>query len=847
MNWDKQSKKILGKPPTKQELDAQAKAEREEAAKARQDDKLTKVLGADLVKQLKDRYDQSAQQRTEMRKSIHQNILWAPHPGPQTDFLASPEYEVLFCGGRGPLAYGTTVVTPTGSVNIEDIVVGDVVCTPDGKTAIVIDIPFDGVAPCATLTFSDGRTVTSTIDHRWYGRTRKGKSGYQRKDRVVLTHEFKNGGQVPLATPVHHADQPVLLDPYMLGLLLGDGHMNTHISLTSWDPCIIEYCTALYPDATKYREGKEVRWIHQSRKDLREILLHYNLLGKLSNTKFIPHQYLFNSVDVRLAILQGLLDTDGSAGIGSAEFTTVSPQLAKDVQQLVWSLGGRATCSTKVGRYGDIDCQVAYRLHITLTTFCPFRLRRKAEIYTTYKEHNRKDYLTVVDYSDAGVLPSRCITVDHKDHQILVNDYVVTKNSGKSDCLLVDPLRFVTNPNFHGLMIRKTMPALREIISRAKKLYRDVYPGTVWKEQEKLFVFPSGATMEFGYFDHIDDYDRYHGRQFCWVGIDEISQYSSREYYDKIKSVARNTDPSLPVRVRATTNPSGPGRIWIKEYFIDISESGVPVVFKVQTPLGNIEVSRKYIKSTIFDNPTLLENDPQYIAYLAGLPEVQRRQWLEGDFEASDGLAFDEFHKNIHVVEPFDVPSNWVKFRAIDWGYRAKAVCLWFAISPEGELFVYREYTVSGMDADVFARNVLDLEKYEYISYGVIDGAVGNNGGSSGPTIEEDMIKEGLVNMWADKRKNSRVHGKMLIHKYLRVDPLTNEPRLRIVNTCKQLIKELGSLLVDSRNPEDVDTKMEDHAYDALRYGLMSRPDPYLGSYNNLEMNQLVLDSKFGY
>lgn len=816
----------------------------------------------DLVEELKKRNTLQKEYRKAVEKEVKQTILFQPHPGPQTDFLASTEYEVGFFGGRSPLAYGEKVITPTGAVPVEKIKIGDVVCTPDGGTATVVNIPYDGVAPCATITFSDGRTVTSTIDHTWTGRTRKGKTGYQRRNRVVKTEEFKNGGQVPLATPVYHKPQNVLLDPYFMGIMLGDGCVSNAITLTSWDEDIINYAVNLYPNYNFIgKEYKEIRFTYASRKELKTIFTHYNLYGCVSNSKHIPKEYLYNSVEVRLALLQGLMDTDGYAD-GSkackAEYTTVSKALAKDVQQLVWSLGGRATLSTKVGSYTKnnqkVMCQKVYRLYITLQSIVPFRLPRKADRYTKVQAHLRKNYLTVTGYKEVGELQARCITIDNPKHEILTTNYVVTKNSGKSICLLVDPLRFVDNPTFKGLLLRKTMPALREIISRAKQLYPKVKPGTKWKEAEKIFEFPSGATIEFGYYDHIDDYDRYHGREFAWLGIDEITQWATQEYYDRIKSVVRSTDPLLDPRIRATCNPSGPGRGWVKEYFgiePNIKTKSIRTEYEV---LGQIHsISRKYIISTVFDNPSTVENDPQYIAFLQSLPPSQRKQWLDGDFEAVDGLAFEEFTIQTHVIDPFPVPSGWLKVRAIDWGFRGKAVCLWAAFNKEGQAFLYRELVTSKVHSDTFAKMVLELEEGEYVSYGVIDGQAGVQSGINGPTVEEDFIKNGLVNQHADKKAGSRMHSKQLLHKYLRLDPETGEPMLKIFSTCRQIIKELGSLMVDPHNSEDIDQRQDDDAYDTLRYLLSSRPDPeYTGdiftdSNRYKQSMPIIVNTKYGY
>ena len=426
------------------------------------------------------------------------------------------------------------------------------------------------------------------------------------------------------------------------------------------------------------------------------------------------------------------------------------------------------------------------------------------------------------------------------------------RGSGKSDCLIIDPLRYCENKNFRGLLIRRTMPELRELISRAKDLYPQAYPGCKWREQEKMFAFPSGARIEFGYCDHEDDLERYKGQQYTWLGIDEITQFPSADIIDKLKGSLRSPDKTLPIHVRATTNPNGAGRGWVKERFVDLAPSGQRIIIKVQTPLGEMQTTRKWFNSKLSDNPTLTEANPQYMAFLASLPEILRRQWLDGDWLAAEGLAFSEFKEDDHIVAPFEIPSNWMKFRACDWGFTTMAVCLWIAVDYDNNYWVYRELKTGGgkVYADTFAQTVLALESKEKVRYGVIDGSVADERGSTGPSIEEQMRNEGCHWRHADKSKGSRVAGKMVIHKLLRKDPITGKPRLRIFNNCRQLIKELGTLQLDDHNPEDVDTDMEDHAYDALRYGVNSRPEFNKVSdiWNTRENRpQEIVDSTFGY
>jgi PBSX family phage terminase large subunit len=427
------------------------------------------------------------------------------------------------------------------------------------------------------------------------------------------------------------------------------------------------------------------------------------------------------------------------------------------------------------------------------------------------------------------------------------------RGSGKSDCLLVDPLRWITNKNFRGLIIRKTMPDLRDLIKRCRLLYPEFAPGTKWKEQEKMFVFPSGATIEFGYCENEEDLERYRGQQYTWIGIDEITQFPWADMVDKLKACLRSTDPTIPLSFRATTNPSGVGTAWVKARWISLGTPGKTITKIVEAFGKTFKVTRKWFNSTIMDNPALLESNPNYVASLVGDNETLRKQWLYGEW-VSDGLAFDEFSLKTHVVEPFKIPNNWYKFRACDWGYSSMAVCLWFAVDYEGNLFVYRELKTKGVTADKFAEMVLEREHGEGVHYGILDASVWSQRGQIGETPADTMIRMGCYWTPSDSSKGSRVAGKQLMHQYLAKDAITGEPRLKIFSHCTELIKELSDLPLDPNNPEDVDTKACDHAYDACRYGVASRPQIKSQYYDSFMQGipigrnqEVMIDSTFGY
>ena len=144
---------------------------------------------------------------------------------------------------------------------------------------------------------------------------------------------------------------------------------------------------------------------------------------------------------------------------------------------------------------------------------------------------------------------------------------------------------------------------------------------------------------------------------------------------------------------------------------------------------------------------------------------------------------------------------------------------------------------------------VLEAEENEKVRYGVLDSSLWHKRGDTGPSLAETMIRKGCRWRPSDRSAGSRVAGKNEIHRRLQVDDFTEEPRMVIFNTCKNLIAQLPALPLDKNNPEDVDTKSEDHLYDALRYGLMSRPKSNLFDYDpTMGLNKYnPADSTFGY
>jgi hypothetical protein len=438
--------------------------------------------------------------------------------------------------------------------------------------------------------------------------------------------------------------------------------------------------------------------------------------------------------------------------------------------------------------------------------------------------------------------------------------YGGSAGGGKSYSLVVDPVRYFNNPNASMLLVRRSTEELRELISISKKLYPKAVPGIKFMERDKTWIAPSGATLWMSYLDRDDDVMRYQGQAFNWIGFDELTQWPSSYSWSYMRSRLRTTKASgLPLYMRATSNPGGPGHQWVKRTFIDPEtpnksfwatdpETGNTICWpKGHSKEGDPLFKRRFIPATLFDNPYLAE-DGMYEANLLSLPEHQRRQLLEGDWDVNEGAAFPEFNRQIHVVDPFDIPDNWPKFRACDYGYGSHTGVVWIAVSPSEQLIVYRELYVSKVIATDLADMILELEDDEKIRYGVLDSSLWHRRGDTGPSLAEQMVLKGCRWRPSDRSKGSRVAGKNELHRRLQVDEFTQEPRLVFFSSCVNTISQLPAIPLDKNNPEDVDTNAEDHLYDALRYGIMTRPRVSLFDYNMPTSNGFqASDPVFGY
>ncbi len=417
---------------------------------------------------------------------------------------------------------------------------------------------------------------------------------------------------------------------------------------------------------------------------------------------------------------------------------------------------------------------------------------------------------------------------------------------GKSDALLAEALRQVDVPNYRALILRKTYPQLSDIVDRSMAMYLPSFPNASYNASSHCWTFPSGAKIYFGSMQHKKDRTNYQGKAYDFIGFDELTHFEWDEY-SYMMSRNRPTGPGTRVYMRAATNPGGIGHGWVRSRFITPAKALTPVVetYTVRTPDGkpmDLSRSRVFVPSTVFDNQKLLDNDPNYLASLAALPEAEKQALLYGRWDSFEGQVFTEWRDDpahyqdqrwTHVIEPFSIPSHWRIMRGYDFGYSKPFSVGWYAADEDGRLYRIREFygctetpnTGLKIDPSEQARRIREIEQTDPILKGrkisgVADPAIFDE--SRGESIAAMMERSPNFLHWAPG-DHTRLAGKMQFHYRFAFDT-EGRPMFQVFHTCKHFIRTIPNLVYDDANVEDINSSGEDHIYDECRYVLMEHP-----------------------
>ena len=443
------------------------------------------------------------------------------------------------------------------------------------------------------------------------------------------------------------------------------------------------------------------------------------------------------------------------------------------------------------------------------------------------------------------VIPYKPQQRQQKYHQAQDIDellYGGAAGGGKSEATIWDALKYaIKYPNSRQVIFRRTFPDLqRSIIMRTLQ----VYPKELGKynQSKHEWTFINGSVIELAYWDNDSNYMNYQGAEYDVIRWEELTQFEE-SWYTYMLSRLRGSKP-YPRAVKSTTNPGGVGHSWVKRRFIDIGppeqvhamqeydDNGNPLHWPEGTPDAGEPIIRRriFIPANVFDNKALIENDPGYVARLMALSDAERKQLLEGDWDTFAGQYFSEFSRAMHVVEPFQIPDSWRKYRAMDEGYNDPFVCLWIALDPKGTAYVYREFVKSKLlTSEQVEEVILRSPVTEHYEYSVADTSFWNKAKTERVTPAEIFASKGVPLIQA---KKERVNGwkrlREWLHVYNALDHVTGDhyktTNLKIFSNCLKAIESIPSMVHDEIHVEDVADHPLDHVPDALRYWCMSRP-----------------------
>ncbi len=390
---------------------------------------------------------------------------------------------------------------------------------------------------------------------------------------------------------------------------------------------------------------------------------------------------------------------------------------------------------------------------------------------------------------------------------------------GKTDALLMAPLRWAHHPKHRALLLRRKEPRLLEVIDRTKILYPTLVPGAVWHETDNRWVLPAGGFISMGHMEHEDDVAKFKTFEFNWIGFDELTEFTEHQYmFMFMRNRAKAED--LPLQIRSGTNPGGTGMQWVFDRFIDKKEPYKVYSYKVEVEgEGSKTIERQYIPATIFDNPKAPQRD-EYIAGLASLDDITREAYLYGRWGRFRGQFFP---KNPKMIPNGIKNSDYYVIRCMDYGWDSPACVLWLVVYPKlRKVEIASEIYGDHMTTDSIAQMIRATEdrlKFEgKINFSVLSPDVFSGAAEGGQTIATLLMEKGI---WFEKANNSRKSG------WAQVLRLIDNDQLRVwEGQAPNLLRTLTKLPRHKNKPDDVqDRGVEDHAPEALRYGLMAYKD----------------------
>ena len=613
--------------------------------------------------------------------------------------------EIIFggsAGGSKRLRVGTPVLTVDGWKNVEDIAYEDKLIDRFGKPTNILDISWGYSKPTYRITLQDGRTIDADEDHQWQVASQKHfhRDSFRIKTTKQLFEEKTRYSLPYLENPVvgKKWQGP---DPYIIGLLLGDGTLTgQNIRVYSIESEIQEYLRNQGWKIYHYDYNGDLAICEATNKQTRNP--YRNLLGFNSgDNKFVPQELLLADPETRLRLLQGLMDTDGTIDKdGSAQFITTNDNLRDSVMYLVRSLGGRSSFvktykeTEKGGRGWYYKVAVGYG-----EKFNPFSLSRKAKRVV-------KQQLNMVGIKKIEKIENSdgvCFMVDNPEHLYVAKDFIITHNSMAIGILAL--LRCMQFPGVREGIGRKDLTQLKKttlatLLGKVHAIF-GVTQQDFKQGQDGSITYRNGSVIlpiELAYYPSDPDFNRLGSLELTDMFIDEVGELPEKSYTAIKSRVGRwkNDEYGITPKVFSTCNPS---MNFVKQEFFDIYDKlGGGTIQRWQHGFTiykgeKIPAYKAFVRSSVYDNPFI---ERSYIETLKRLPQQERRRLLDGNWNYVDDDSSLFKNSLLHKATTFNLPEpteKFSKFIGVDVADKGKDKSI-FSLIDNGVLVAQRESSI---------------------------------------------------------------------------------------------------------------------------------------------------------
>jgi len=432
--------------------------------------------------------------------------------------------------------------------------------------------------------------------------------------------------------------------------------------------------------------------------------------------------------------------------------------------------------------------------------------------------------------------------------------YGGAKGCAKSDAILFAALNQIHLPRYKALILRQTFPEVQELIDRSQRSFPEMANPPKWAGDLKRWTFAGGGILQFGYCKTKDEVQRYHGQEWAYIGFDEVGDVQDERVWIMLMAENRCPNPDVIRMMRGTANPGKPGHPWVKRRFIDkCGKKGETIYkYKYEMPGGLVaHLSRRFIPARVTDNP-VYANDATYMAHLFSLPEMLRRQLLYGDWDAGFGMALEELDEDVHIVQQFGIPANWIQFGSFDWGFSHPWVFGHYAVNEDGVVFKVNTYTGRLQSDRLIAESInhhVNVGDLRYIVAGHDCWAHhGARRDDTTPSTTERFAETGIYLTRASIARYAGLRNfrEQVAFKGMIAGGQNGEPNFYLMDTPGNMkcFENLQNIIVNPNDPEDA-LKVEadpitgeggDDFYDETRYALASRPGRAKSSWADQEV-----------